>query len=117
MNEQFNQQELNLIIWHLRSVYREKTKYKSKLDKLTTESDFLDWYFKSCRANPYMINKACEILNIDPNYILRKDAILLGSILIKNYKTKIELQIFSLEKAIARMEEDMTKDIYFKHNK
>ena len=113
--QQLNQQELNSIIWHLRSVYREKKKYIKKLDKLTTEEDFLDWYFKSVRANPYMIDKACEILNIDPDFILRPDAILIGEKLLKTYRLKVSNQIFSLEKAMLELNKSSTKDIYLKH--
>ena len=108
---QINNCDFNSLISSLSSVKREKEKYKQKLDKLTSTQDYLDWYFKSVKSNPYMIDKACEILNIDPDFILRVDAILIGEKLINIYKIKIIGQIHSLEKAI----DIIKKEQIFKH--
>lgn len=100
MHEKINNHKTNSLINSLCSVKREKEKYKSKLDKLTTPQDYLDWYHKSVKSNQYIVNKAIEILNLDPKFILREDALIIGERLIAAYKIKIESQIYNLQKAI-----------------
>ena len=89
-----NEQELQLVLWHLRSVYCEKQKYLKKLNKLTSQEDKIDWYFKSVKTASYLVAQAVQILGLDSRYLSKEEIILIRGKLILMYKTKIKSQIF-----------------------
>ena len=110
-----NREDLNTVIWNLKSVLKEKERF---LIRLETDLDYqagIEWYMKSLKASPWLILKALEVFNLSKQSLSKQNISTIGLHLKQIYILRIKNQIFSLKKAIAKIEEEITKEVYLKH--
>ena len=114
MNEQ--DIRINSIIYNLRSLLKEKSRFINKLKQEDNPEGYISWWIKTSQSNYYVRNQALETLGLINEALSKEDIIKLGKLTYKSYIKKMEIEEWALVEAIKILEQQQSKEVYLKHN-
>ena len=92
-------EELQNVIWNLRSILKQKKKFLKKLEDNMTSDDAVEFYQKTVKSNKYVLDQALISLKWQGQYLNKNQIIATGFHLKRSYILKIKIEIDALKKS------------------